>query len=149
MAFIVGGWGFASFLYFKVMFDFMFTRDISVLAALLMAICFAVVLFTATGFYARKFYAYNAAPGRHEADWLTVILKSIPILFFSWIVFAAMARLIIYGFSKNLDMWIDFMKYNGELDKDFITFMWIVFLPFIPHWGMVIFGTMSNTRKRA
>ncbi len=144
---IIGGWAFATFLYFKIVFDAAFSRDITIIAALLMGVAFGVLVFTFSGVYAMRLLEFNWSPGKITATVSQLISRTIIPLIGAVIVYGLVARLLIFGFSKKLNYSIDVFNYRGNIDKDFVTFVLIIFLPIIVHYAMSIYGTYINANR--
>src|SRR5688572_1284413 len=122
---IVLAWFFVSFLYFKVVFDAVFYKDLAIIASLLRAISFAILIFFASGVYAVRLFRYNAGPGRVPATLRELVGKTIwPFLGLS-IGYAILSRLIIFGFSKNLHGEIRAFSYYGGIQEELMQFILI------------------------
>jgi len=145
---IVLAWFLASLLYFKIAFDAVFYKDISIIASLLMAIAFGVLIFFAAGIYATRLFKYNAVPGRVPATLGALIRQTIwPFLGLS-IGYAILSRLIIFGFSKNLHRKIRAFDYRDNIQEELVQFILIVLIPVLIHYAMCIYQTYHNAKSR-
>lgn len=144
---IVVAWCFGSFLYFKVLFDFVFRSDISIFATFLMSVSLGILIFFSSGVYASKLLRFNLSPGTVPATLSDIIKPTfVPFILFS-ATYALLCRLIIFGFSKRLHRDIDIFRYRNKIDEDFIYFLIIVAAPVIIHYVMVVFSTYHNANR--
>lgn len=144
---IILAWFFISFLYFKVAFDAVFYKDISIIASLLLAIAFAILIFFAAGIYAIRLFKYNAVPGRVPATLGELIKQTIwPFLGLS-IGYTVLSRLIIFGFSKDLHREIRAFDYRGNIEEELVQFVLIVLAPVLIHYAMCIYPTHYSANR--
>ncbi|MCA3364950.1 MAG: hypothetical protein INF79_04960 [Roseomonas sp.] len=147
MSVILGGWGFAMFLWTKVLFEAFFYDGITVLGALLIAIVFAIFVFCFSGLSAQKFFPVNAFPGQVKVDLSLLIRKSIVSFFSCSLVFLVVSRLIILGFSEDLNRRLTVFAWNGSLSEKFVYFLVILFVPCFLFYLFVLFGTAQNSKR--
>jgi hypothetical protein len=145
---IILAWAFASFLYFKITFDAVFSRDISIIASLLMAVIFGITVFIASGIYAAKLFRYNAIPGRVSAKLSELLLKTVWPFLGLCVGFTVLTRLIVFGFSKDLTRQIRMFDYRGNVEEDFVQFVLIVIAPLLLHYAMCIYPTYFNATRK-
>ncbi len=144
---IILAWVFISFLYFKILFDAVFREDISIIASLLMAIIFGILVFFASGIYAMRLFKYNVVPGRNPATLWELVTKTMwPFVGLS-IGYAVVTRLIIFGFSKNINREIRAFDYRGNIEEEFVQFIMIVLVPVLIHYAMCIYPTHYNANR--
>jgi hypothetical protein len=65
-------------------------------------------------------------------------------------VFAAytlLGMLIMFGFSKQLDRFIDLTDYRGGMDETFIVFLIIMFFPVFIRYVMCLFPLLVDQNK--
>lgn len=118
---IVLSWSVGAFIYFKIAFDALFRRDITIIASLLMGLGIGVVVFVASGIYAARLLPYNWSPGRKPATCTELVLKICCLFVGVMTTYLVAARLIIFGFSKRLNGEINFFHfgYRNKIDDDF------------------------------
>jgi hypothetical protein len=138
------GWAFASFIYFKISFDFAL-RDISIIASLLLYLLLAASVYIASGIYSARLLPFTTGMKSPNVS----ILLNLTILPFIG-VFAAytlLGRLIMFGFSKQLDRFIDLTDFRGGMDEIFIVFLIIMFFPVFIHYVMCLFPLLVDQNK--
>jgi hypothetical protein len=141
---IFATWAFVAFIYFKVAFDAVFEYiGISIVASLLMGAIFGGVVFFFSGQYFLKLNKYNAKPKQFQATFWDLISITIWQFLGSVIVYAVISRLVIFGFSKELNRQIDIFRRN-KLDDDFILFLCLIALPLLVHYIMTLWPTYLN-----
>lgn len=147
MIMMLAAWAFGSFIYFKVAFDALFYESISIIAALLLALTLSAILFWTSGIYAMRLLKYNWSPGMVPASLATLIGKTILPLLGMSIVFVVIARLIIFGFSKQLHKEIDLYDFRGNISEAVIAFVVIVVAPLLLHYVMSVLGTYVSANR--
>jgi hypothetical protein len=144
---ILIAWGIGAFVYFKVAFDAAFRADISIVAAFLLAVFVAGIVFAASGLYAARLLHYNWSPGTVKASAGELIRKSFGLFLLIYISYAIISRIIIFGFSKRLSSEIDVFSYKYEPSDEVLSYLFITILPVALHYAMCIFATYRNTRS--
>lgn len=139
---VVAAWTFGAFIYFKVAFDAAMYETISIIASLLLAIVFGIVVFAASGAYAMRLLAYNWTPGRVPVGAGTLIGRTIFHFLGITTVYVIASRLIIFGFSKDISEDIPMFQ------EEFLPFVLIVSAPVFAHYVMSVFGTYMNANRR-
>lgn len=148
MPVILGVWGFAMFLWTKIMFEALSWNGITVLGALLIAIVFAGYVFVFSGVMAKLFLPINIFPGTVHADPLSMVGKSIIPFVIGVALFGLASRLIILGFSEQLSRDLNrWFNWRGEPTEAAVGFAIITGLPCLAHYVMCLVTTYGN-RKR-
>ncbi len=140
-------WGFGVFLYFKIaisIVDFGYSAELTVLSSLLISITFCIILISTTRAYAVKLARYNTRkilyniPANKNTS-LEIIKLTIFSYITSSIIFLAIARLIVFEFSKRL---------NGKIrgDEEIILTI-ILLLPLLLHYAMIITAANLNQKN--
>ncbi|MCA3278969.1 MAG: hypothetical protein ING10_06845 [Roseomonas sp.] len=143
MSSILGGWGFAMFLWTKVMFE-VFREGITVLGALLIAISFAIFVYVFSGRAIKIFSAIDNSPIHFRVGFYTLIRKSIiPFMGYS-VFFIFVARLVIVGFSRSLNRELEFLGWNGNISAQFAYFCVIMLLPCVLFYFFILSRTLKN-----
>ncbi|MFN9789479.1 MAG: hypothetical protein ACK53X_00105 [Holosporales bacterium] len=142
MAAVVIIWSFFALVFFKVTIDAGMNEDITVFATLLMAIVFGGMIFISTSVYATRLFYINAKPKSRSENLTEIIRKTIgPFCIFST-AFIIFSRLIVFGFSKELNRKF---RWNGE--EEFLWFSIFICIPLFVHYIMILFATYKNTRQ--
>ena len=144
---IVIAWAFGSFLYFKVLFDAVFRADLSIIAALIMAIFFGGLIFSASGIYAMLLLPFNWSPGRVPAKWSQLIGRTLLPLVGFIAAYGLIYRLVIFAFSKKLSREIRIFDFRYRLEEEIFQFLLIITVPVIIHYAMCIFSTYNNANR--
>lgn len=66
MFLVAGGWAFVALIYFKLAVDFA-SRDLSIVAAILVGLTFGGFVLVASGIYAMRLLSFNSDRHRHGA----------------------------------------------------------------------------------
>lgn len=103
----LGGWGLATFIYFKVAFDWIFRADISIIGAFLLAILFTIQLTIIHDSF--KFW--------DKIDLLKYLVQrgSICRLTVSYVSLFLLGNLVLFGFSKELSQEWRILYYKNRL----------------------------------
>lgn len=145
---IVTGWIFSAFIYFKVAFDASYYHDITIFASLIMAIVLGVTIFFVTASYAIRLLHYNS--GNKLNDRVTM-LRLIKVTFFPFLCSLLfqlfISRVVIFGFSKDLDKEMEIFNYRGDVSQDFLIFCFVIFIPLFIHYLMCLFPTYYSYNK--
>lgn len=148
MAVILGVWGFAMFLWTKIMFELLFWEGITVLGAFLIGVVFMGYIFAFSGVMAKIFLPINLNPGMVEADIVTIIGKSLIPFVVCAGFFGVLSRLIILGFSERLSNGLTrWYHWDWSLTESAVNFGIIIGVPCLIHYVMCIFPTYANRRK--
>lgn len=145
--YILAGWAFVAFLYFKITFDAVFYQDLSVLASLLMGGILGVFIYFISGQYALKLFKYNANPNKFQASLWELISKTKWQFIGSVFAYTIISRLIIFGFSKELSRNIRAFQYDVRLDEirdEFILFVCLTIVPLLIHYIISLWPTYQN-----
>ncbi len=148
---VVAAWTFGAFIYFKVAFDGGMYETISIIASLLLAIVLGIIVFAASGVYAMRLLAYNWTRGRVPASVGALIARTVFHFLGITLSYLVVARLIIFGFSKDLSDDIEMFTYGvggDRLGEEFIIFIFIVSAPVFAHYALSIFGTYLNANRK-
>ncbi len=146
MLIIASGWAFATFIYFKVAFDYAI-RDLTIVGAILLGLVFGVWVFVVSGVYALRLLPYNWQPGREHATLGTLVSKTVLPLLIAYTTYLVLARLIIFGFSKRLSDRIEVFGYRDSISDTFLEYMLIIAFPVSLHYAMTIFSTYQNCKR--
>ena len=147
MSVILGGWGFAMFLWTKILFEAFFYDGITVLGALLIAIVFAAFVFCFSGLSAHKFFPVNGFPGQVKVDIFLLFRKSFISFLFCSLAFIVVARIIILGFSEDLHRRMSVCAWKGCLYEQLAYFLVILFVPCFLFYLFILLGTAQNTKR--
>ncbi len=148
MLILLGGWWFASFLYFKIILDAVFGNDLSIFGAIILGVIMALVVFVFSAWYAMRLLPYNWTPGAVPVGLSTVVGRTLVPFFVAlvgaWVIF----RLVIFGFSKDLDQELRFTNWRGEIADGFYYFLFWTALPVLLHYVMCVFATYVNANRQ-
>jgi len=123
---------FATFLYIKIAFDFFFWAEITVLAALIMGIITGATIFMMSHMYELRVADFV------PSSFTQILSRTLWVLILCAVVHLIASRLIIYGFSKDLDGQLDRLFYQNRIEKDAITFIILTIVPITIHYAMTI-----------
>lgn len=137
---LVLGWGFAAFLYFKIVMDAAFYSGVSVIASLLMATILALLVFFISGVYAIKLASFRFDKTASDGSWGSILGRTILPFILSAIGYFVVSRLVVFGFSKDLSKHLRMFGYRGQLEEDFVVFAIIVIAPVVIHYLMILFS---------
>lgn len=144
---IFAAWAFAVFLYFKVAFDAAFQyQNISVVASLLMGAIFGFFVFFLSGQYYLKLNKYNTNPNQFQATFWNLVSITIWQFLGSAIAYIVISRLIVFGFSKELNRALE----RGDvLTEELVLFVCLSVLPVLVHYIMTLWPTYQNCAPEA
>ena len=140
-------WWLGSFLFFKVAFDASFSRDMSVIAAVLLGVMVAISVIASGYFCATKMSAHLARVrfgqrssyfGSAFVVWLLAAVANI-----------CVGKAIVFGFAKSLnrslgnDVFFSFDWYVNEV----LLFAALIVIPITFHFATVLFSV--NVRSRS
>lgn len=114
--------GFITFLYLKIICGFMFPRDLTILSALLIGICMAVIMFFAQFYAARRLDRHPLRYASSTTDFAGAIAPPFTIAI---ALCVGAALLITHGFSKEFARYI-FASYRQD---ELIWFCLVCALP--------------------
>lgn len=131
-------WGFGAFLYFKIAISaaqFGADSELTVLSSLLISIIFCVTLSFITDVYAQKLLF--GADTKNKKDTIRLTFGNYLI---ASIIFGIIARLIIFGFSRNL---------NDDIygDREEMGLISILLLPLLLHYLTVIVASNAKIKS--
>ncbi len=146
MAGILVFWWLGSFIFFKVIFDASFSRDMSVIAAILLGVMVAISVFSSGYFYATKMGAHLANVRLGQPS------NYLGSAFMVWLLTAVanicVGKAIVFGFSKSLNR-----SLGGELlfrgryyaDEGYL-FAALIVLPITFHFATILFSVNAQTK---
>lgn len=144
---IVSGWVFILFLYFKIAFDAGFYDDISIIASLLLAIVLGIFIYFVSGAYTFKLMKYHDHPGQIPTKLWRLANQTIWPFLGMCLGSLIVSRLLIFGFSKELNDEIDLFDRRGNVEDEFIMFVFIILIPVLIHYAMSLFPAYLATKR--
>lgn len=143
----VGAWAFFLFIYFKIFFDAAFRADISIVGSLLISIVFGFSIYLLSEVYEvrlLKFYDFSS----QKPVKIRQLVKETLWPFLGMCVGSiVVSRLILFGFSKKLSHEIDLFDRRGNVEDEFIMFVFIILIPVLIHYAMSLFPAYLATKR--
>ena len=141
-------WSFISFLYFKIAFDAAFNADLSIIASLILSLLFGITAFSSLFFYSARICYSDWLPRRLPLRFSEVSGRTIWHFLGITTLYALFARMIIFGFSKNMNREIDIFDYRGHIEGEFIRYLVIVTTPSFLLYAICIFLALRAFNKK-
>jgi hypothetical protein len=146
MHLILGGWAFGMFLWTKVMFE-AFRSGITVLGALLIAILFAIFIYLFSSRSEKIFESVKNSPTQSKINFYYLLQKSFMLFLVYSLSFIFLARLVIVGFSQELNREMEFLNLNRYNFPQFVYFVTIMLLPCGLFYVFNLFRALKNPSK--
>lgn len=141
MKILVAGWAFFLFIYFKIAIAITFYSDLSIIAALVMAILGSIVIFISSGLYSIKLIGIRGFDISADFDRaLFFRVSALPAVGFI-LCHAIAQRLIVLGFSNRLSEELSRSSYYySGIISPLGDFLVIISLPLLVHYGSFFLG---------
>lgn len=147
MAGLLIAWVVGTFLYFKIVIDWAFDADIMVSAAILIAILEGVSTVFVAGLYAVQLLNYDWENGSMFSGFRSAMAKTSLSLLATVLLNVVCARLIIFGFSKDLNHEIqNFCQSGCFIHGTIVKFTIIIVFPLLLHYTILVFGTYRTAK---
>ena len=147
MAGLLIAWVIGTFLYFKIVIDWAFDADIMISAAILIAILEGTSAIFVVGLHAVQLLNYDWATGYISTGFRTTVRKTALILFATMLFNIICARLIIFGFSGELNGEIrNFCQTGCLVHGTILKFSVIIIIPLLFHYAAAVAGTYRTAK---
>ena len=144
-------WFLGAFIFYKVSFDAAFYKDISIIAALILAVIFTIIIHYNSFFYAMKMGIHLARKNFSQPS--IYFFLSAPIFFISSAAICLVSKVIVYGFSKdlnkNLGGEIFFDLASRSYKAETLVFIAISIAPIILHYFIILLSVHLRDRGSA
>lgn len=146
MAGILIFWWLGSFIYFKVVFDASFSRDMSVIAAILLGVMVAISVFASGYFYATKMGGHLAKVRLAQPS--SYFGSAFTVWFLTAVANICLGKAIIFGFAKSLNR-----NFGGDLlfrgryyaDEGFL-FAALIVIPVTFHFATILYSVNAQSK---
>ena len=147
MAGLLIGWGIGTFLYFKIVMDWAFDADITLIAAAFIAALEGVLTIFVTGVHAVQLLNYDWTKGSVFLGFRSAVAKTALTLVAAILFDIVCARLVIFGFSEGLNHEIQGFCQSGCLvHGTILRFSLIVTVPLVLHYAILVAGTYRTAQ---
>ena len=148
MAGLLFAWVIGTFLYFKIVIDWAFDADIMISAAVLIAILEGISTIFIGALHAIQLLNYDCTIGSIFTGFRTTVRKTVLILVATMLFNIICARLIIFGFSRELNREIqNFCKTGCLVHGTILKFSLIIIIPLLLHYAVVVAGTYRTAKQ--
>ncbi|OHV81981.1 hypothetical protein [Mesorhizobium sp. ORS 3428] len=147
MAGLLIGWGIGTFVYFKIVMDWVFDADITLTAAALITALEAALAIFVTGLHAVQLLNYDWTRSSLLLGFRTAVARTALVLVATILFDIVCARLVVYGFSKDLNLEIqNFCRSGCFVHGTILRFSLIVTVPLLLHYAIMVVGTYRTAR---
>ncbi|PBC11963.1 hypothetical protein [Mesorhizobium sp. WSM3859] len=147
MAGLLIAWVIGTFLYFKIVIDWAFDADIMISAAVLIAILDGVSTIFIGALHAVQLLNYDWTTGSVLAGFRSAMTRNLTVIVATILFNVVCARLIIFGFSKDLNHEIqNFCQSGCFVHGTILKFTLIVVFPLLLHYAILVFGTYRTAK---
>jgi hypothetical protein len=147
MAGLLFGWGAGTFLYFKIVMDWAFDADITIVAALLIAALEGVLTIVVSGVHSVQLLNYDWSKGPVFLGFRSTVGKTALTLVAAILFDIVCARLVIFGFSAGLNQEIQgFCQSGCFVHGTILKFGLIVAIPLVLHYVILVVGTYRTAQ---
>lgn len=142
MAGLLIAWVIGTFVYFKVVIDWAFDADIMIGAAVLIAALEGASTVFVGGLHAVQLLNYDWTRGSISSGFRSAMAKTSLVLTATILFNIVGARLIIFGFSEDLNQEVqNFCQSGCFVHGTFVKFTLIVIFPLLLHYVLLVFRT--------
>lgn len=142
MAGLLIGWVIGTFVYFKLVIDWAFDADIMISAAVLIAALEGASTLFVGGLHAVQLLNYDWARGSVFLGFRSTMAKTGLVLTATILLNIVGARLIIFGFSDDLNQEVQNFCLSGcFVHGTFVKFTLIIIFPLLVHYVLLVVRT--------